>query len=357
METRGARGLAPRARLPAGPLALLGFSLAAVAFLVEMVGGVWDILYHLDGGVEVFWTPPHLLLYGGIAVTFGASANGLLFARRAGLPAAFQAALGTVLLGGLLKFGAGLFDSWWHAALGVDDALSPPHVLMLVGMGISGFGLSRAGALLRETWDRRTRSGGFARAARAAAPFAWTGWLFALLGLAWVLSHPGFAGDPFLPEPWRRLGVAFAFAVVLGFVPAAARASLQSRGPATAVLGLFGTTTMLVRLVQDEASAAFVALPFAGLAAGAVLDAALGSRGSPWARGAARVGEGLTLGLLGVVLLDIAIGDMTGGLAGNGLLFPIALATGGLAGSLLGPVLARRLAAPAVVGPAPAGIR
>ena len=79
METRGARGLALRARLPAGPLALLGFSLAAVAFLVEMVGGVWDILHYLDGGVEVFWTPPHLLLYGGIAVTFGASANGLLF--------------------------------------------------------------------------------------------------------------------------------------------------------------------------------------------------------------------------------------------------------------------------------------
>lgn len=346
METRGARGLA-----------LLGFSLAAVAFLVEMVGGVWDILYHLDGGVEVFWTPPHVLMYGGIAVTFAACANGLLFARRGSLPTTFQAALGTVLVGGLLKFVAGLFDSWWHAELGVDDALSPPHVLMLVGMGIAGLGLSRAGTLLLGTPDLRARLGGLVRLAGAAVPFAWAGWLFALLGLAWVFSHPGFAADPVLSEPWRRLAVAFTFAGILGFVPTAARASLLARAPATAILGLYGTTTMLVRLVQDDPSATFAALPFAGLAAGAAVDASFGFRGSPWARGAPRVFAGLAVGLSGAVLLDIAIGDMTGGLAGNGLLFLNVLAAGGLTGSLLGPALAGRLAASRVVGPAPAGIR
>jgi hypothetical protein len=53
-------------RSPRSPSLAIWFGL--FASLLLMVGGVWDIAWHHTRGRDTFWSPPHLLLYGGVGV-------------------------------------------------------------------------------------------------------------------------------------------------------------------------------------------------------------------------------------------------------------------------------------------------
>src|SRR5216117_3258751 len=62
---------AARVRLPAALSDLLLrlspwlLPIAAVAGMWELIGGGWDIQWHIAHVPEVFWTPPHIVLYSG----------------------------------------------------------------------------------------------------------------------------------------------------------------------------------------------------------------------------------------------------------------------------------------------------
>lgn len=140
------------------------------------LGLAWDIRWHGAVGRDSFWTPPHLLLYTGIALAgLLCLAVVLLDTRRyyAGAPGVTARTTWTVLRVfhaplGFIVAGSGLavlliaapFDNWWHELYGVDVVLwSPFHVMGLLGAVIAGIGVVYVFAALLVRARREGRAG------------------------------------------------------------------------------------------------------------------------------------------------------------------------------------------------------
>src|SRR5437867_11576549 len=52
--------------------------IAAVAAMVELIGGGWDIQWHIQHVPEFFWTPPHIVLSSGAGVVLLATGSTFL---------------------------------------------------------------------------------------------------------------------------------------------------------------------------------------------------------------------------------------------------------------------------------------
>lgn len=97
-----------------------------------MFATYWDEAWHTDIGRDTFWTAPHLLLYGSVAVAGLAVA--LWGVKALASTASFRTALryGPLALAGvsgLAVLAAAPIDAAWHAAFGRDSvAWSPPHI-------------------------------------------------------------------------------------------------------------------------------------------------------------------------------------------------------------------------------------
>jgi len=115
------------------------------------LGAHWDIAWHRSIGRDAFWSPPQVLIYLGAVLAGGAAAAlilgttfGTTFGREArALRAAsvgvlgFRGPLGAFVCawGGGAMLASAPFDDWWHNAYGLDvKILSPPHVLLAVGI-------------------------------------------------------------------------------------------------------------------------------------------------------------------------------------------------------------------------------
>ena len=123
------------------------WQLAAVVFAASsvIVGLIWDISWHMTIGRDSFWTPAHLAIYTGGAVS--GIACGYEVLRRsffAGTPPAdgvtvwryFNGPLGGWLCiwGATAMLTSGPFDDWWHNAYGLDvKIISPPHAVLALG--------------------------------------------------------------------------------------------------------------------------------------------------------------------------------------------------------------------------------
>jgi hypothetical protein len=110
-----------------------------------MIGGSWDISWHMSIGRDTFWTPAHILIQltgvlAGIACaymiltsTFASaspvrSASVQIWGFRGPL-GAFMAVWGCVAM-----LTSTPFDNWWHNAYGLDvKIVSPPHVVLMLG--------------------------------------------------------------------------------------------------------------------------------------------------------------------------------------------------------------------------------
>ncbi len=116
------------------------------AVVSVMVGGYWDISWHMSIGRDTFWTPAHMAIYlcgvlAGIACgylilsnTFGAVASGQNASVRVWR---FRAPLGAFICawGGLAMLTSAPFDNWWHNAYGLDVKIfSPPHTVLDMGI-------------------------------------------------------------------------------------------------------------------------------------------------------------------------------------------------------------------------------
>ena len=106
--------------------------------LLALWGTYWDDAWHTDIGRDTFWSPPHLFLFGGVAIAgIGVALHALQELRS---PRRFRAILANRgLLLSLVGAGATLasapIDEVWHALYGRDAvAWSPPHMLGLVGV-------------------------------------------------------------------------------------------------------------------------------------------------------------------------------------------------------------------------------
>ena len=112
--------------------------LGLLAGLCFIGGGAWDVAWHIDRGRDTFWSPPHLLIYGGLLLGVampvaalldpGPGPTAALFGRRLS-PAALVGGLGA-----LLAIAAGPFDEAWHQMFGLDVTIwSPPHLQLIAG--------------------------------------------------------------------------------------------------------------------------------------------------------------------------------------------------------------------------------
>jgi hypothetical protein len=134
-----------------------------LAAICVMVGAYWDISWHMSIGRDTFWTPAHLLIQAGgliagltsgyvaLRTTFGNDQR----ARDASVSFwGFRAPLGAwvCIWGCIAMVTSAPFDNWWHNAYGLDvKIISPPHVILMLGVGAIGVGA----LLLSLAWQNR----------------------------------------------------------------------------------------------------------------------------------------------------------------------------------------------------------
>lgn len=132
-------------------------ALIAGAGMVSLLATYWDDAWHTDLGRDSARIPPHLLLYGSVAVAGLVVAGwGLraLARTRSVADVLRQRSLLLAAAGGLVTLAAAPIDAAWHAAYGRDAVLwSPPHMLvvfasstMIVGV-LSGLRPARSGVV------------------------------------------------------------------------------------------------------------------------------------------------------------------------------------------------------------------
>ena len=123
---------------------------------VFLLGGYWDVSWHIIIGRDTFWSPPHLVLYAGIIAILAACGSAVAQAAAAArgrgpaLPGPLVALpFGLRLPPGILvtMVGAGMslasapIDDTWHRLYGLDVTVwSPPHIMLVAGMVIAPFG-------------------------------------------------------------------------------------------------------------------------------------------------------------------------------------------------------------------------
>src|SRR5947209_5887441 len=146
---------------------------AVFAAACVMIGGYWDISWHMSIGRDSFWTPAHMLIqFCGILA--GLTAAYLILSCTLGRDPAlasagvtvwkFRGPLGAFIAawGGATMLTSAPFDNWWHNAYGLDVKIfSPPHVVLDGGVLAIQIGAlvliastrNRASGILRRNLD------------------------------------------------------------------------------------------------------------------------------------------------------------------------------------------------------------
>jgi hypothetical protein len=110
------------------------------------LGGAWDLAYHRTYIVDTFFSPPHLLIYSGIAgmLILGIAVTAILAwnaQTQGGFISALQQQpmLALPLIANLGFLATGPFDDLWHRTFGRDTLTvwSPPHTLLLFNLTLS----------------------------------------------------------------------------------------------------------------------------------------------------------------------------------------------------------------------------
>jgi|GEM_PF-263139 hypothetical protein len=156
----------------------------SIGIALQIGAANWDIIWHGITDVESFFTPPHTVLYSGVALTIGSIFIGIIQYVKLGEinrekerehehqsqidkpsePTTTNKSLSSysfltsphyffqslfeipypiklVAIGTTIEIFSGGFDSWWHYTFGFDGLLSPPHLLLTIGMLTSVYGV------------------------------------------------------------------------------------------------------------------------------------------------------------------------------------------------------------------------
>jgi hypothetical protein len=162
-------------RASAGTLAIPWYLWCCIFSVVSaVVGSDWDISWHESIGRDSFWTPAHVLIYlSGVLAGIACGYLILSTTFQKGAPLrdvsismwGFRGPLGAFICawGGVAMIASAPFDNWWHNSYGLDvKILSPPHVLLALGMTGIRFGtlvmafaeMNRAQGLYRTRLER-----------------------------------------------------------------------------------------------------------------------------------------------------------------------------------------------------------
>jgi len=120
---------------------LFGSILTSFGILLVTVGGSWDITNHLLSKPETFFSPPHALMYTGVAISLiGVVLTFVGWKNLQQFRDSYFLSLKIKLIGIGLLTGAGPLDFVWHSYFGLDGLLSPPHFTLIVGMFLCSVG-------------------------------------------------------------------------------------------------------------------------------------------------------------------------------------------------------------------------
>lgn len=149
--------------------ARLVLDLAAVGLVVAGLGLAWDGSWHFTFPFEGFWSPPHKVLYAGVALAVAANLGTFLpRVRRAfagpaiRVPAlSFEVPVPLVLLaaGSLMMLMGGMIDSRWHEILkGSEGYYSIPHNITIIGGIVMGLAMASGFRHIGRPWGSSTPS-------------------------------------------------------------------------------------------------------------------------------------------------------------------------------------------------------
>src|SRR5262252_3811899 len=147
---------------------------SVLAVTSTTVGLYWDISWHIGIGRDTFWTQAHLAVQFGAVITGLSCAYLILHTTLVGDVAAKESSvriwgmrgpLGAFVAawGGFCMLISAPFDNWWHQSFGLDvTILSPPHVVLILGIFVMGFGglillsrqMNRSPGTTRDTLSR-----------------------------------------------------------------------------------------------------------------------------------------------------------------------------------------------------------
>ena len=124
------------------------YFLIGLGVALQVGAANWDIIWHGVVNVESFFSPPHTVLYSGVALSLIATVVGIVISirRKFSLKSPYSIyrsipdPLKLIGLGCLVEVFSGEFDNWWHANFGFDGLLSPPHLMLITGMLLSIIG-------------------------------------------------------------------------------------------------------------------------------------------------------------------------------------------------------------------------
>ena len=297
--------------------------LSAVLFASTsvIVGGIWDISWHRTIGRDSFWTPAHVAIYaGGLAagLSCGWLALKTTFSGTGGEVGrsvrmwGFRAPLGAwvAIWGAIAMLTSAPLDDWWHNAYGLDvEILSPPHVVLALGICAIQFGA----LLMALSWQNRASERAQRRLGFA---YAYSAGMLLLTLAVLVMEYS-------MPNHWRgptfHLISAGIYPIVLFAAGRAARLSWPATWTAVVytgvtlammwVLPLFPAQPLLAPILRPMDSMAPPEFPLLLVAPAIVLDLLL-RRASPPGRAPARplvdwglaaLGSVLFVGVFGVV--------------------------------------------------------
>jgi hypothetical protein len=120
---------------------ITGCILVSSGIMLAASGGSFDITNHLLNKPETFFSPPHAILYGGIAsATLGSVVMLLSLRSSINHGSILKTPVKLASIGISMLLSAGPFDFAWHSAFGLDGLLSPPHFILVMGMLINSSG-------------------------------------------------------------------------------------------------------------------------------------------------------------------------------------------------------------------------
>jgi hypothetical protein len=237
-----------RPTVKAQPLAIPWFVYAALFGSTSIIiGGEWDISWHQSIGRDTFWSPPHLAIYLGGIVAGLASAwvvlkmtfKGSAEERAQGVRLwGFTGPLGAFfcIWGAIAMVTSAPFDDWWHNAYGLDtEILSPPHVVLALGIGVIQLGAIVTTLALQNRNEQQAEAGDAgAIRRRALLRFMYVYAAGMLLKSAFVMAWTYMNRDLMHSSIFYQVGC---FVLPLFIIPAA-RAS-RLRWPATATAAVY----------------------------------------------------------------------------------------------------------------------
>src|SRR5919106_1220225 len=120
---------------------LLAALLVATAGGILQIGGAsWDVTSHILRQPEIFFTPPHTVLYTGAGLATIAAIIGVFISLRNKeeiRSRSFYIAFKLLIIGAAIQLISGPGDFVWHSVFGVDGLMSPPHLALATGILIN----------------------------------------------------------------------------------------------------------------------------------------------------------------------------------------------------------------------------